>query len=156
MDAIPYQTLSLIALGGFLLAGVCVLANGLARNSPKAWLIPAALSGLLAAWSAFTIAQAGPLGFWPHHVGDAWGVQIWFDLLLGVGVAFALLVPRARALGMQPAIWFIAVACTGSIGLLAMLSRCLVLQHRAAPASGLPPLTRSDRRSIPDPAELQR
>lgn len=73
------------------------------------------------------MAFAGPFGFWPEHVRNAWGNQIWFDLLLSVGMAFALLAPRARAQGMRLVPWFIAVACTGSVGLLAMGARYLFL-----------------------------
>jgi len=127
MDNALYQTLALAALAGFLVAGAIALRNRPQTPAALAWLAPAGLSAALLAWSALTVAREGPIGFWPHHLQDAWGVQIWFDLLLGIGSAFALLVPNARSVGMRPAPWLIVVACTGSIGLLAMLSRYLFL-----------------------------
>ena len=57
------------------------------------------------------------------------GNQIWFDLLLSMGTAFALLAPRAKARGIRLAPWFVAIACTGSVGLLAMAARYLFLSE---------------------------
>ena len=97
------------------------------------------LSAVFFAWSARAIILEGPLGFWPEHNRNAWGNQIWFDLLLGVGTAFALLAPRAEAQGMRLVPWFVAIACTGNVGLLAMCARYLficengpALRHDAA------------------------
>lgn len=122
-----YHFLPVIAGLAFLLAGLRILARTGKVAERGAWLIPAALSAGLFGWSVHAIASEGPLGFWTEHVRDAWGVQIWFDLLLGLGTAFALLAPRARASGMRLAPWFIAIACTGSVGLLAMGARYLFL-----------------------------
>jgi hypothetical protein len=51
--------------------------------------------------------------------------------LLAVGVALAMLVPKARALGMNVPGWCLLVVATGSIGLLAMLARVSFLSSRA-------------------------
>lgn len=122
-----YHFLSVIAGLAFLLAGLRILARTGKVAERGAWLIPAALSAGLFGWSVHAIASEGTLGFWTEHVRDAWGVQIWFDLLLGLGTAFALLAPRPRAAGMRLAPWLIAIACTGSVGLLAMAAHYLFL-----------------------------
>jgi predicted anti-sigma-YlaC factor YlaD len=116
---------------GFVLFGLWTLQ----RATPAlagAWRFAAALSLLFAAFSLWAVVQEGPLGFWPEHTRNLWGQQIWFDLLLAAGTAWAALLPRARALGMRPAPWLLAVVCTGSIGLLAMLARLLYLRERSA------------------------
>ena len=70
----------------------------------------------------------GWAGFWPLHQAGVWGNQIWFDLLLAVGVAWSLLLPRARSVGMRVVPWTLFVLATGSIGLCAMFARCLYLE----------------------------
>lgn len=116
-------------------AGILALIFGITqsfRMSPRhlGWALAAAVSALFFGFSIYSIATEGLLGFWTEHVRNAWGNQIWFDLLLAASVAFAFLIPRARAVGMKPLPWFILVACTGSIGILAMAARCLFLERR--------------------------
>lgn len=122
-----YHMLPLLAAGAFILAGVLAIVRAGLTSSRQAWIIPATLAPIFLAWSLNAVLREGPLGFWPEHVRNAWGNQIWFDLLLGVGTAFALLAPRARAKGMRLAPWFVAIACTGCVGLLAMAARYLFL-----------------------------
>jgi hypothetical protein len=129
-----YQTLPMIALAGFVATGLWVSIGGRGAQMRWAWVAPAALAFLFLAWSLFAVSREGLLGVWPEHVRNAWSNQVWFDLLLGIGSAFVLLAPRARAVGMRPGPWFVAVACTGSIGLLAMLARYLFLAERSEPA----------------------
>lgn len=131
MDTAMYQTATIIALVVFLVAGPILLARPERFPARQAWMAPAGAAALLFAWTLLAIAREGPVGFWPHHLSDAWGVQIWMDLLLSAGTAFALLAPRARAVGMNPLPWFVTVALSGSIGLLAMAARYLFLAHRA-------------------------
>lgn len=116
----------------FAIGTIAIGTRAPAHPSQSAWIVPAALSAALFAWSVWTIALEGPLGFWRNHTANAWGNQVWFDLLLGVAAAYGLVVPGARRLGMHPLLWLIAIACTGSIGLLAMISRYLYLDTRGA------------------------
>jgi hypothetical protein len=95
-----------------------------------AWLFPAVLSISFLIFSLVTISREGILGFWTAHTENMWGNQVWFDLLLAVGIAWFLIMPRARAAGMRPAIWLVLVMCTGCIGLLAMLARLLQLEEQ--------------------------
>jgi hypothetical protein len=117
-----------------LLLAFAVMAAG-PRLGARAWLIPAALSLLFLILSVDVVVKAGPLGFWTEHLRGPWGAQIWCDLLLAAGTAVALLLPRARAVGMRPVPWMLAVLASGSIGLLAMTARCLFLEARAATLS---------------------
>lgn len=120
-----------------LLAGIALVAfmatlwrrDGTGRS---VWMVPAALSALFLAWSLITVVLEGPLGFWAVHTSSMWGNQVWFDLLLAVGVSWLLIVPRARALKMNLLPWMALILATGSIGLLAMTARLLFLEERAA------------------------
>lgn len=127
-----FETLAAIAAGCFLIG--TVLAGARAGGPPlrNGWLIPAALSTLFLAFSVYTIGGEGPAGFWLNHTVNAWGNQVWFDLLLSVGTAYALLVRDAVRVGMRPMLWLVLIVCTGSVGLLAMVSRYLFLQQRSA------------------------
>ena len=127
-----YEFLPSVALGLFLLATpVLILRAGAQRST--AWLLPAGLSALFLAWSVFALVSEGLSGVWLEHSRNAWGNQIWFDLLLAIGTGWALLLPRARAAGMQAWPWLALIVCTGSVGLLAMFARCLFLENRHSP-----------------------
>jgi hypothetical protein len=117
------------------LAFVLFAAWAAQREAPPpkgAWRAAAGLSLLFLAFSLVAVVSEGPFGFWTEHTRNLWGQQIWFDLLLAAGTAWAALLPQARALGMRPWLWLLAVVCTGSIGLLAMLARLLYLRERSA------------------------
>jgi hypothetical protein len=101
------------------------------ETGPKnLWLLPAALSLLFALFSLDAVLSEGTLGFWTEHTRNLWGNQIWFDLLLSIGIGWASLLPQAQALKMRPAPWLLFIVCTGSVGLLAMLARVLYLRQR--------------------------
>ncbi len=91
-----YAVLPIVAILLFIGAGLTVAARSRTRRIGS-WLLAAALGGLFTAWSLYTVAAEGPLGFWPNHTRSAWGNQVWFDLLLAIGTAWALLLPRSRA-----------------------------------------------------------
>ena len=128
-----YEFLPSVALGLFLLVTPAVILRARDRRS-KAWLLPVCLSAAFFAWSVFALVSEGLSGVWLEHSRNAWGNQIWFDLLLSIGTAWALLLPRARAAGMQAWPWLALIVCTGSVGLLAMFARCLFLENRRSPA----------------------
>ena len=116
-------SLAVLALAGLAVFMICALAT---RRGPiQTWWLPAALSAAFFAYSLWPILTLGLLGFWTEHVRNQWGVQIWFDLLCAIGVGWALLVPRARAVGIAPWPCLALIVATGSIGLLAMLARVL-------------------------------
>jgi hypothetical protein len=51
---------------------------------------------------------------------------------LAISVAWFLLLPEAKKLGMQPLPWLALIICTGCIGLLAMLGRLLYLHDKGS------------------------
>jgi len=123
------ELLPWIAGLGFV-ATLVVLTRSDAPPSPGAWRVPAGLSLGFLAWSLAAIAIEGPTGFWPEHTRNLWGNQIWFDLLLAAGSAWAMLLPRLRAAGMRPWPWLALTVASGSIGLLATIARLLWLEAR--------------------------
>lgn len=123
----PTELLAILAAALFGIAAVTIaLRSGPA--SPLLWLLPAALSVALLVFSLLTVASEGPFTLWVAHTESLWANQIWFDLLLAIGTAWALIVPRARALGMRRLPWLVLIAGTGSIGLLAMAARMLYVE----------------------------
>lgn len=125
-------TLPAVAALLFLITGFAQALAPRPLLQPSGAIIAIALCLSFFALSLVAVSNGGPLGFWPEHIDGSWGNQIWCDLLLGVGTAYVLLLPRARAVGMHALPWFAFIACTGSIGLLAMVARCLMLEHRTA------------------------
>jgi hypothetical protein len=122
----------------FVITGLVVASVDLTRRRGL-WIVPAAGSALFLLFSVVAVVSEGPTGFWPEHTRNLWGNQIWLDLLLCATVGFTGLAPRARALGMRLVPWFILVASTGAIGLLAMSARFLFLRDHAARAGASTP-----------------
>lgn len=102
------------------------------ETKPGTWIVPAALSAAFAAFTLVQIAQDGVLMFWTNHTQNLTGNQVWFDLLMSVCLAWVLLLPEARRLGLAVIPWLIFVLLTASIGLFAMLARVMYLQAKAA------------------------
>lgn len=127
------DVLPLMAAAAFVLVAAC-LALDIGTHWRGRWLAPAALAAAFAAFSLLAVLCEGPFGFWPEHTRNLWGNQIWFDLLLAVGVSLTWLLPRARALGMSALLWAVLVLCTGSIGLCALMARVLYLEQSAGKA----------------------
>jgi hypothetical protein len=105
-------------------------APAVKSHPTRTWLWPALLSAAFMLFSLTAVVQEGPLGFWPEHVRNLWGNQIWFDLLLALGTAWCFVLPQAVAQGMRPGPWWLLIICTGSVGLLAMVARLLYLRHQ--------------------------
>ena len=94
------------------------------------WLLPAALGVAFSGVTLYVVGTEGLMQFWDNHVANWAGNQVWFDLLLAVSIAFYLIAPRARAVGMKLLPWAIAVIATASVALLPMLARLLWLERR--------------------------
>lgn len=120
--------LTLAATAAFVLSRP---ARGSDAPAPGTWRWPALLCAAFAAFTAYQVGTDGLGMFWINHTANATGNQVWFDLLLSVALAFAILVPQARRLNMALLPWAIFVLATASIGLLAMWARVLFLQERA-------------------------
>lgn len=105
-----------------------------AQISKSAWIVPAIISAGFFAWSLMAVVTEGPFGFWPEHTRNLWGNQIWFDLLIAVGIGWVLIVPAAKGVGMKLPLWLILVLSTGCIGVSAMFARLRYLQARVTPS----------------------
>lgn len=121
-----YPILPIAALMLFLLTTV---REGLSPS--RGWHFAALVCAAFLAWSLYTVAAEGPLGFWPNHTVNAWGNQVWFDLLIAIAIGWSLLLPRARVAGMRIWLWLALICATGCIGLAAMFARCRYLENRA-------------------------
>jgi len=122
-----YPILPIAALVLFLLTTV---REGFSPS--HGWRFAALVCAAFLAWSLYTVAAEGPLGFWPNHTQNAWGNQVWFDLLIAIAIGWTLLLPRARAVGMTIWPWLALICATGCIGLAAMFARCRYLETRTA------------------------
>ncbi len=119
--------------GGGLLAGVAaILMIALRPGAPGNALLAGTLSAGFAGFTAVTIASEGVFPVILNHTGNLWGVQVWWDLLFSLGVAFFLILPRARAQKMNVPAWTAFVLATASIGLLAMAARLFWLEQDGA------------------------
>jgi len=118
-----------LAGGGLILAVTAIVWLVLRPNAPGSAVLAAALAAGFAAFTALTIAAEGVFPVVLNHTSNLWGVQVWWDLLLSLGVAWFFVVPRARAQGMNLPLWTALVLATASIGLLAMIARLFWLEQ---------------------------
>ncbi len=117
-----------------LTAAVAVVVAVAARRPdapPVRRLAPAVLV-LFVGWTAYAVADGGPLGFWPVHASTPWGVQVWADLLVALAVGWTAVRPRLAAAGLSPWPWAVLLLATGSIGLLAALVTLHAVEARTA------------------------
>lgn len=125
--------LEILASVGLVLtiaALVYILTNDVRTgNAPLAF----SLCGGFAGFTAVTLWTEGVLPVWTNHTTNLWGVQVWWDLLLSVGIALFFIAPRARKVGMSIPLWVLFVGATASIGLLAMAGRVFMLEHAHDP-----------------------
>lgn len=120
-----YEILPLIAIALFVFAAIAA-----AVRPNISWKVPAAAAFLFLLWSIFTVAHEGMAGVWTELTRNAWGNQIWLDLLIAIAIAWSVLLPRARAAGMRTWPWLVLILSTGCIGLAAMFARCRHLESR--------------------------
>lgn len=110
-----------------------------ARPPSRIWLVPAVALVAFASWTAFAFAREDVSALLAG-AGSLWGMQVWFNLLISVTVAFFFLQPRARKVGMKSEVWVLLVVLTGGLGLLFMLAQMLYLESRASPLTSARPL----------------
>jgi hypothetical protein len=121
-----------LALGGLVFGVAAVLSIAARPGAPGNALLAGALSAGFAAFTAVTIAAEGVFPVILNHTTNLWGVQVWWDLLFSLSVAFFFVLPRARAQGMNLPIWTVFVLATASIGLLAMVARLFWLEQASS------------------------
>jgi len=125
------QLLPLLAYAGCA-AMVIIVAVGANSNGKKIWLLPTLLALVFAVFTTYQVSQEGLVQFWINHTTNLTGNQVWFDLVMAIGIGFYLLAPRARSVGMSLLPWGIAVIATACIALLPMLARVLWLESKSA------------------------
>jgi hypothetical protein len=130
----PETLTPFIALaGGGLVCAVAAILVALTRpNAPGNAMLAAILSAGFAGFTAITIAAEGVLPVILNHTSNLWGVQVWWDLLFSLGIAYVLILPRARAQGMNLPLWTALILATASIALLAMCARLFWLERADA------------------------
>lgn len=77
--------------------------------------------------------REGALGFWPEHVRNLWGNQIFADLVLAATMAVGLSAREARGsfgCRVRLSAWILLILATGSIGVCAYASRVMYLRAR--------------------------
>jgi len=128
------DVLPIVAAVMFIMAGIIVIRGGGHGNmrGKGLWMVPTLFSVFLLMWSLAAGIKEGSIGFWTEHVRNMWGNQIWFDLLIAGAMAWFLMVPKAKSLGMRLPLWLLFIGCTGSVGGAAMLSRILYLEEKQA------------------------
>lgn len=116
--------------GGGLVFGVAAILMIAARpGAPGNAVLAGALSAGFAAFTVVTIAVEGVFPVIVNHTSNLWGVQVWWDLLFSLSVATFLILPRAKAQGMNLPLWVAFILATASIGLLAMAARLFWLEQ---------------------------
>jgi hypothetical protein len=130
----PETLTPFIALaGGGLVCAVAAILVALTRpNAPGNAMLAAILSAGFAGFTAITIAAEGVFPVILNHTSNLWGVQVWWDLLFSLGIAYVLILPRARAQGMNLPLWTALILATASIALLAMCARLFWLERADA------------------------
>jgi hypothetical protein len=120
-----------LALGGLVCAVAAILFIAVRPGARGNALLAGALSAGFTAFTAVIIAAEGVLPVIANHTSNLWGVQVWWDLLFSLAVATFLILPRARAAGMNVPLWVLFILATASIGLLAMAARLFWLEQAA-------------------------
>ncbi len=123
-----------LAGGGLVCAVAAILVTLTRPNAPGNALLAAVLAAGFAGFSAITIWAEGLAPVILNHTSNLWGVQVWWDLLFSLGVAYVLILPRARAAGMNLPLWTALILATASIALLAMVARLFWLERAGTKA----------------------
>lgn len=123
-----------LAGGGLVCAVAAILWALLRPAAPGNAVLAAVLSAGFAGFTAITIATEGVFPVILNHTSNLWGVQVWWDLLFSLGIAYVLILPRARAQGRNLPLWTVLILATASIALLAMCARLFWLERADAKA----------------------
>jgi uncharacterized BrkB/YihY/UPF0761 family membrane protein len=128
------NTLQIIWLAATTGGFIALLSILMAKRESGSATLAAVLSAGFGAFTAVQIAQEGVVGFYTNHTQNLTGLQVWWDLVMCAMIALFFIAPRARKVGMNVVPWAILVACTASIGLLAMCARLFWLERAGADA----------------------
>ncbi|MBD2841400.1 hypothetical protein [Erythrobacter rubeus] len=126
MDMLQTLFVIILVFGGIAMAYILV-----AKPTTGNAALAAMLSAGFGAYTAVQIWQEGVVMFWTNHTVNLTGIQVWWDLVMCVGIALFFIAPRARKAGMNVVPWALFVGGTASIGLLAMCARLFWLERSA-------------------------
>ena len=129
------QVLFFVIIGFGSAAAIYILTARPSKGSP---LAAAILAGLFAGYTAVQIGHEGVIEFFTNHSQDMTGIQVWWDLVMAVIIAFFFILPRARRQGMNIVPWALFVLSTASIGLLAMCARLFWLENASEATADAP------------------
>lgn len=118
-----------LAGGGLVFATAGILMILVRPGAPGNAVLAGGLSAGFAAFTLVTIATEGFLPVIVNHTTNLWGVQVWWDLLFSLTVAWFLILPRAKAAGMNLPLWTVLILASASIALLAMCARLFWLEQ---------------------------
>ncbi|MFM7403344.1 MAG: hypothetical protein ACKO1N_04450 [Erythrobacter sp.] len=124
MTMLQFLMIAILVLGALALTSM--MAAQRQTGNP---FIPAVLFVLFSGFTAVQLAQEGAMMFVTNHSHNLTGIQVWWDLITATLIALFLLLPRARAAGMNIVPWALFVGTTASIGLLAMCARLFWLEQ---------------------------
>lgn len=94
----------------------------------NAWIITTLFSVVFTTWTLVAFFNEGVIGLWTTISQSFWDNQVWFDLLFALSIGWILILPRAKAAGMNLVPWFLFTFCSGSVGFSAMFARLLFLE----------------------------
>ena len=127
MDAL--QILFFLVLFATTCAGAYILIAKPTIGNPT---LAATLCGLFLGFTLVQIGHEGVVMFFTNHSANLTGIQVWWDLVMSVLIAFFFIRPRAQAVGMNIVPWALLIGTTASIGLLATCARLFWLERQAA------------------------
>ena len=127
----------IIPIIAFLSAVALILAITFTDLTKSAafWVFWAIYALGYAVFSVWTIAEDGLMMFYVNHSQNLVGNQVWIDLLFAVTIGWLLVLPEARARGMNTTFWMVFIVATATIGFAAMIARLLYLRHKEAPVA---------------------
>ncbi|MEP0391612.1 MAG: hypothetical protein ABJ205_13410 [Erythrobacter sp.] len=123
------QILFFLIIGGAIIPAAYILTVRPTKGIP---ILAALLAGLFAGYTAIQIAQEGVVMFYTNHAANLTGIQVWWDLVMCVIIAFFFILPRAQKQDMNIVPWALFVFSTASIGLLAMCARLFWLENASS------------------------
>ena len=121
----------LIVLLPVLVIAVTAVKNGGVMKR-RAWVIAAVFCAAFTIWTVMSFFNEGLMGLWTTISQSFWDNQVWFDLLFALSIGWILILPRAKAVGMNLVPWFLFIFCSGSVGFSAMFARLLFLEKSKA------------------------
>ena len=96
------------------------------------WIFWAVYAAVYFVFSIYAVAEDGMIMFWTNHTTNWVGNQVWIDLIFAVAIGWILVLPEARARGMNVTIWMVFILATATIGFGAMIARLLYLRTQDA------------------------